>query len=111
VLHTLDYAGPVRRPLSVPKPSLSPPQEGDDGEHEKYEEQHFRNAGRSRRDSAEAENRRDNGDNEKYDCVMKHVPVSHARGFCVGVAGAYGPLRAAHLLSETAPLDCRTALT
>jgi hypothetical protein len=51
-------------------PALSAPQEGNDREYQEYEKQYFRDASRASGNSAEAENRGHDGDNEKDHCVV-----------------------------------------
>jgi hypothetical protein len=70
-------------------PALSAPQEGNDREYQEYEKQYFRDASRASGNSAEAENRGHDGDNEKDHCVVKHFylppPAIFALALCGGI--------------------------
>lgn len=59
-----------------PRAALRPSQEGNDREYQEYEEQDLSNAGRAGGKTAEAQDRRHDGDYEKYDCVVKHFYIS-----------------------------------
>ena len=60
---------------AAPRSSCAP-QEGDDCQDQENEEQYLRNACSPGSDAAETKDRRDDGDDEKYDCVVKHFCVS-----------------------------------
>jgi hypothetical protein len=52
--------------------SLSAPQKRQDGEDQEHKEQNLRNARRARGNSTEPEDRCNDRDDEKDDCVVKH---------------------------------------
>jgi hypothetical protein len=60
---------------------LRAPQEGDDREDEKNDEQYLRNTRSAGGNSAESEDSGDDGDNEKYQCVIEHESLGVLVGY------------------------------
>src|SRR5271170_7083968 len=91
-------AGTAVAPLQPVCASLDAPpqthQEADDGADEEDDEQYLRNARRARRNSAESKQRRNQGDDEKYNCIMKHeAPYWYERTILTRRYSALGFLR------------------
>ena len=73
-----------------PLASLGAAQKRNDSENQEHKEQDLRNPGRTGGNTAEAQNRGHDGDNEKHDCVMKHFYLPPP-AFCVGVVRCIFP--------------------
>jgi hypothetical protein len=61
--------------MGNPSPSASGHEQRHDSNDEEQEEQYLRDACSTRRDAAEAEQRRNQRNDEKYDGVMEHVDL------------------------------------
>jgi len=91
--------------------SLSATQESQNSQDQEHKEQHLRNAGCTRGKTAEAQNRGNDCNNEKYDCVVKHlVLLPPPRDPCVALCG-HARRKSDLTLSEAYPVLCKTVLT
>ena len=68
-------------------------EKGDDRQNEKYNEQHFRDSGRSGGDTAKAQYRRDDGNYKKDDCVVQHGKSLRVLFACDFPCAEFGSLR------------------